>query len=171
MCRQTPSGPTSTQTPFEVALGEGCGAAEVGVVAAAVLPAAGAVPGAAPPLTVVPPPVPLLVPPPPWPAPPWPAPPWPAPPWPAPGSLPPRAPARPGDVASEEPARPGWVSCLLSIPWPGPPRPAARPCDVPEMGIAPAEATGEVPAADDWVVVRGVGRTRMETVENSRNAI
>src|SRR5260370_31776193 len=122
MCRQTPSGPTSTQTPFEVALGAGRGAAEAGAAAGVV--AAGA---------------------------------------------PPRARARLGEVGSEEPGpEPGWVSCLL---WPGPPRPAARPRDVPEMGIGPTEATGEVPAADDRGVVRGVGRTRMETVENSRNAI
>src|SRR6266851_9745184 len=165
MCRQTPSGPTSTQTPFEVEQGAGCGAAEDGAAAGVV-----AAPGSAPPLRVVPPPVvppvPVLVPPP------WRPPPWLPPGWLPRGWRPPRARARLGDVGSEEPRpEPGWVSCLLPVLWPGPPRPAARPCDVPEMGIGPTEATGEVPAADDWVVVRGVGRTRMETVENSRNAI
>jgi len=39
------------------------------------------------------------------------------------------------------------------------------------MGIAPAEATGNVLEADDWVVVRGSCRTRIETVEKTRNAI
>ena len=66
-------------------------------------------------------------------------------------------------MASEDPPWPpgaAWVSSLLSDPCPrspGPPSSAAWPGDAPEMGIAPAEATGDVPEPD-------------ETVEKSRNA-
>src|SRR6266567_7827354 len=168
MLRQIPSGPTFTQTPpGDVLLGAGFGPDEDGaaascggaVAAGGRLAALGADVGggSAPPLRVVPPvPVPALLPPPvPW---------------------PPPAAVRLGGLASD-PSRspePRWVSCLLSDPgpgWPGPPNPAARPRDAPEMGIAPAVTTGGVPEADDWVAVRGVGRTRIETVEKSRKAI
>src|SRR6266566_1602049 len=169
MFRQTASRPTFTQTPPEpraMLLGAGSGADEDGAAApwGEVAPAAGVGP-----LRVIPPPLPLPVPaplPPPLP-----------PPVPAPRPWPPPAAARLGGLASEDPARPpdpGWVSCLLSDPCPrspGPPSPAARPCDAPELGIAPAGVTGDVPEADDWVPVRGAGRTRIETVDRSRNAI
>ena len=80
----------------------------------------------------------------------------------------PPAPAWAGDLTSEDPPRapgPGWV-----LPE-GPPGPAAWPCEVPVIGIAAAEATGEVPAADDAVEARPGCRTWIETVDRSRNAI
>ncbi len=39
------------------------------------------------------------------------------------------------------------------------------------MGTARADATGSVPEADDWLAVRGLCRTRMETVDRTRKAI
>jgi hypothetical protein len=153
MFRQTPSGPTFTQAPHcDVLLGAGFGADGAvapwgGVVAAGggvLLAAWGADVGvgSAPPLRGVPPP--LLLVPLPWP---------PLPPVPAPGPAP-----LPGPV---------------SAPWP-PPAAAGLgglASDAPEMGIASAVATGNAPEADDGVAVRGAGRTRIETVEKSRNAI
>jgi hypothetical protein len=136
-----------------VLLGAGCGAGApplwdgvLGAGAGAVVPPPrdGAGVGSAPPLRAVPPPVLVLplsvltLPPP------------------GPGPVPPRLPARPGEVASEDPPRsPGR---------PGPPSPAAPRADDPVMGIAAADATGDVP----WPgPVRGSCSTRIDTVEKS----
>src|SRR5581483_6542773 len=194
MLRQTPSGPTFTQTPLfcepedePEPEPDGVGAAAGAVLAAgAGAEVAGVLGwgvtwlGFEPPLRVVPPlPVPLV-------------PPLPELPLPDPAPVPPPRPAAAGaGVVPDEPW-PGWVSCRGSDPpprppgsacdpvppgsarfpapgLPGPPWPAAWPCGPSPVAIGLAEAAGEIPAADGSAGPRC--RTWIETVEKSRNAI